>query len=142
MTFRMEQYREQLKQEGTRTREAIETMAALTHQAHGETAGAAAHAQEEEEGPLLYDLVFEKHEIKRDPNGGASKVSRDTLNPTHLSRQRAYGNQRTTSLIAFQPPPEHSKPEFANKPIIRDTFFRKTNVFFPQTMSGGNETSA
>lgn len=36
------------------------------------------------------------------------------------------------SLQHFQPPPDHDKPEFGRKPIIRDTFYRKTNIFFPK----------
>jgi hypothetical protein len=43
------------------------------------------------------------------------------------------GTMRTTSLLAHAPPDARcfAKPQFANKPVIRDTFFRKTNIMFP-----------
>ena len=37
----------------------------------------------------------------------------------------------TTTRIAFEPPEGHNKPDYPHKPIIRDTFYRKTNIFFP-----------
>jgi hypothetical protein len=33
--------------------------------------------------------------------------------------------------LAFTAPSSFAKPEFARKPLIRDSFFRKTNVVFP-----------
>ena len=74
--------------------------------------------------------MFEKALPKSAP--AASKVHRDTLNRTMLSTERQYNGQLTSSRLAFQPPSDHSKPEFARKPLIRDTFYRKTNVFFQQ----------
>lgn len=95
-------------------------MAALTH-----VDSSAAQVAPAEEGPLLYDLVFEKLDMsKREPSAGASKVSRDTMNPTHLRRERHMGTFKTTHCMAFTPPLDHAKPDFANKPIIRDTFYR------------------
>ena len=60
---------------------------------------------------------------------GASKTHRDTRNRTALSHDRHMGGALTSSLIAFQPPTEFSKPEFANKPLIQSTFYRKTVGF-------------
>jgi hypothetical protein len=73
--------------------------------------------------------VFEKALPKTAP--AASKVHRDTKNRTMLSRERDYNGQLTTSRLHFQPPTEFDKPEFARKPLIRDTFYRKTNIIFP-----------
>ncbi|CAD7700952.1 unnamed protein product [Ostreobium quekettii] len=80
-----------------------------------------------EETPL-YDLIFEKE----DPTfTGASKIHRDTQNPTMLSKSRNWGGLLTTSMLAHGPPDDFTKPQFARKPIVRDTFYRKTNIFFP-----------
>lgn len=80
----------------------------------------------------LYDLVFEKE----DPGfKGASKTHRDTKNRTVLSKDRTNGGQMTTHLLTFQPPTEFEKPEHARKPLVRDTFYRKTNIFFPNGVS-------
>ena len=81
---------------------------------------------------LLYDLVFEKEDttIK-----GASKTHRDTRNRTQLSHDRTFGGQLTSTMLSFQPPKEFTKPEHAHKPLIHDTFYRKTNIFFPAGVS-------
>ena len=77
---------------------------------------------------LLYDLVFEKEDKTFK---GASKTHRDTQNKTQLTKDRRFGGQLTSTLLSFQPPTEFSKPEHAHKPLIHDTFYRKTNIFFP-----------
>lgn len=78
---------------------------------------------------FLYDLVFEKD----DPHfSGASKTHRDTKNRTMHTHDRNTGAQATTHNLAYQPPTDFSKPEHARKPLIRDTFYRKTNIFFPE----------
>ena len=77
---------------------------------------------------LLYDLVFEKD----DKNfSGASHTHRDTRNPTTLSLDRVMGDKMTSMRLSYQPPTEFSKPEHAHRPIVKDTFYRKTNVLFP-----------
>jgi hypothetical protein len=77
---------------------------------------------------LLYDLVFEKDDPKF---SGASKTHRDTKNRTQLTLDRTLGDKMTTMNLAYQSPTEHTKPEYARKPLIRDTFYRKTNILFP-----------
>jgi hypothetical protein len=37
----------------------------------------------------------------------------------------------TTQRLAYAPPEAFAKPEFARKPLIRDTFYRRSNVVFP-----------
>lgn len=86
----------------------------------------------------MYDLVFEKDDPKF---SGASKTHRDTKNKTRLTHDRAMGEKMTTTNLAFQPPQDFVKPEYANKPIIRDTFYRKTNVFFPEGCSAQPSTA-
>jgi hypothetical protein len=76
--------------------------------------------------------VFEKEDKTFN---GASKTHRDTKNPTHLSLDRNIGGQMTSNTLSFQAPVEFEKPEHARRPIVRDTFFRKTNVFFPPGVS-------
>lgn len=71
---------------------------------------------------LLYDLVFEK---AADPKSPAwSSTHRDTKNSTMLTHDRNLGGQLTTNRLAFTAPTEFDKPEFARKPLIRDTFYR------------------
>ena len=36
---------------------------------------------------------------------------------------------QTTSRMQHQPPTEFDKPQYARKPVVRDTFYRRTNVF-------------
>ncbi len=42
---------------------------------------------------------------------------------------------QTTHNLTYIPPVEFSKPEHAHKPLIRDTFYRGTNVFYPTRCS-------
>jgi len=77
--------------------------------------------------PMLFDLLFGKDDNTVD---GSSKVARDTKNPTQLSVARDLGTYRTTTTMAHAPPENFEKPQFARKPVVRDTFFRKTNVFW------------
>lgn len=90
-------------------------------------------AREGLEKPYLFDLVFDSQALTRD---GSSKVHRDTRNPTWHTKERN-GNVRTTSLLAHAHPDASCfvKPQFANKPLIRDTFYRKTNINFPDGCS-------
>lgn len=70
---------------------------------------------------FLYDLVFDKD----DPNcSGASKTHRDTRNRTMKSKDRDLGNTMTTNALTYTPPANFSKPDYARKPVIRDTFYR------------------
>ncbi len=78
---------------------------------------------------LLFDLVFEKAADPKSP--ACSSTHRDTKNRTMLSMERNLGGQLTTNRMAFGAPTTFDKPEFARRPLIRDTFYRKTNVVFP-----------
>jgi hypothetical protein len=73
---------------------------------------------------LLYDLVFEKAADPKSP--ACSKTHRDTHNRTLMSLERSTGQGPvTTNRLAFAAPTLHEKPEFARRPLIRDTFYRK-----------------
>lgn len=89
--------------------------------------------REGQEKPFLFDLVFDSEALTQD---GSSKVHRDTRNPTWHTKERR-GNIRTTSLLSHAPPDASCfvKPQFANKPLIRDTFYRRTNINFPDGCS-------
>jgi hypothetical protein len=41
----------------------------------------------------------------------------------------------TTHNLTYSAHAEFVKPEFAHKPLIRDTFYRNTNIFFPARCS-------
>lgn len=49
----------------------------------------------------------------------ASNNCRDTKNHTMLSPDRHQGGLKTTNALAFTPPTQFDKPEFARKPLIR-----------------------
>jgi hypothetical protein len=70
-----------------------------------------------------------------------SKTHRDTRNPTALGKDRRAGSLATTAAIAYAPPESFSKSEFAHKPLIRDTFFRRTNAFFNEMNASSNPVS-
>lgn len=56
-------------------------------------------------------------------------MPRDTKNPTQLSHARDNGGARTTTAITYQSPDSFTKPVYARKPLVKDTFYRKTNCF-------------
>ena len=123
--FRTRQYREQLKGEEKYSKKMLQLMAEQQGPEVVEPV-----TEKKEEGPTLFDLVY--NDTRFDvSNSGASKVARDTKNPTLLSHSRNFGTMRTTSMISHQAPESFSKPQYARKPVVKDTFYRKTNVFFP-----------
>eukprot|EP01025_Chloroclados_australasicus_P057735 TRINITY_DN7210_c0_g1_i7.p5 TRINITY_DN7210_c0_g1~~TRINITY_DN7210_c0_g1_i7.p5 ORF type:complete len:108 (+),score=9.97 TRINITY_DN7210_c0_g1_i7:401-724(+) len=71
---------------------------------------------------FLFDLVYEEED-------------RDTLSwdtyPTRLTKERTIGNLNTRYNVAHTPPTNFSKRQYARKPIVRDTFYRKMNILFP-----------
>lgn len=69
---------------------------------------------------------------------------RDTKNPTWHTKERRFGDLNTTMILAHAPPDAtcFHKPQFANKPIIRDTFYRRTNVQFPDNCAAVNVSDA
>jgi hypothetical protein len=72
------------------------------------------------------------------------RTCRDTKNPTWHTKERRFGDMATTMLLAHGPPDADcfSKPQFASKPIIRDTFYRRTNVQFPDKCAAVNVSDA
>jgi hypothetical protein len=74
----------------------------------------------------------------------ALELRRDTKNPTWHTKERKFGDMRTTMRIAHAPPDASCfvKPQFANKPLIRDTFYRKTNVNFPDNCAAVDVSEA
>jgi hypothetical protein len=77
-----------------------------------------------------------------DPHASSfSKTHRDTRNPTALTKERCAGSLATTAAMAFAAPEQFAKPEFARKPLIRDTFYRKTNAFFNDMSASSNPVS-
>mmetsp|Transcript_2052 Transcript_2052/g.3236 ORF Transcript_2052/g.3236 Transcript_2052/m.3236 type:complete len:243 (+) Transcript_2052:238-966(+) len=128
-TVRTRQWREQLQLEEKFAKKAI----ALFSETAGilDTSVPLATKPQEPE-TFLYDRVFDKE----DPSfSGSSKVHRNTRNPTMLSHDRNFGAGMTTHNLTYTPPSEFSKPEHAHKPLIRDSFFRNTNVFYPPKCS-------
>ena len=121
MVFRTEQYREQLKGEDKLAKATLDEMEEEEDDYVEAVSFSATKAH-------LYDLVYEKEDNNKT---GASKIARDTKNKTHLSYERDFGSYRTTSMISHAPPEEFNKPTYARKPVVRDTFYRKTNIFFP-----------
>lgn len=125
-TIRTEQWREQLKQENVLTKKDMALMEAATQELEQSLTTSQRYGAEDE--LTLYDRIHEK----TDPNAnGASRTHRDTKNRTMMTTERYLGSLATTTGNTYKPPEDFSKPAFARKPLIRDTFYRKTNVFFP-----------
>mmetsp|Transcript_12070 Transcript_12070/g.33926 ORF Transcript_12070/g.33926 Transcript_12070/m.33926 type:complete len:245 (-) Transcript_12070:221-955(-) len=126
-TVRTLQYREQLKGEEKQAKKQMEMITALGNDTESAALQSSlAMSQTQAPAAYLYDLVYEKDDPTR---SGASKVARDTKNPTVLSFDRSAGVARTTTALAFQAPDSFSKPTYARKPLVKDTFYRKTNCF-------------
>ncbi|EFJ44899.1 hypothetical protein VOLCADRAFT_106267 [Volvox carteri f. nagariensis] len=124
-TIRTEQWREQLQAENQHAKKALDMFAEAT----GMTSIPTSIRRAAEAETFAYDQVYEKEDPTFD---GASKTHRDTKNRTMLSRERQQGELMTTTGLAFQAPDDHHKPEHGRKPIVRETFYRKTNIFFPE----------
>jgi hypothetical protein len=138
MTFRTEQYRTQLKQEDKFAKKALEVLGGADnagHEGQMQMTATLSPAPDRNKDVFLYDLVYEKPErLPKDEE--RFKLARDTENPVSFTRDRNLGAYRTAHTMAFQPPKEFDKPEYARKPLIRDTFFRKTNHWgFPVAAS-------
>uniref|UniRef100_A0A7S0R644 Flagellar associated protein n=1 Tax=Chlamydomonas leiostraca TaxID=1034604 RepID=A0A7S0R644_9CHLO len=125
-TTRTKQWREQLKLEDKFAKKAIQMFSESAGILDG--AGVLSSPRRDEPETFLYDLVFEKEDPKFK---GASKTHRDTRNRTMLSTDRSFGGTMTTHNLTYTPPTEFEKPEHAHKPLVRDTFYRRTNPFFP-----------
>lgn len=116
----MNQYREQLKQEMSHNKKALE----IRGGANAAKGDVLAEEEEPAEKTFLYDLVFEKDDTF------STRQPRDTKNPTFLSKERDFGTYKTMSqLVGYGiEETEHSKPEFARTPIVQSTFYRRTNI--------------
>uniref|UniRef100_A0A7S1SY97 Uncharacterized protein n=1 Tax=Tetraselmis chuii TaxID=63592 RepID=A0A7S1SY97_9CHLO len=125
-TIRTLQYREQLKGEEKQAKKALEMITAAGGDTAHEFTATYGNTDMRAPAPHLYDLVYEVDDPTR---SGASKEARDTKNPTMLSHDRTLGGSRTTTAIAYQAPEHHTKPTYARKPLVKDTFYRKTNCF-------------
>lgn len=129
-TTRTKQWREQLSLEEKFAKKAIQMFSESAGILDSSAAQYSPTKQEPE--TFLYDLVYEKEDPKF---SGASKTHRDTRNRTMLSHDRMFGQTMTTHNLTYVPPTEFSKPEHAHKPLIRDTFYRSTNIFYPAKCS-------
>ena len=58
-----------------------------------------------------------------------SKLPRDTLNRTALSKERRTGNVQSTMQRAHLHPGPVQKAAHGHRPIIETTFYRKSNAF-------------
>ena len=119
--FRTRQYREQLQGEAKHARKMVQMLNAQVKDQGEDIPQDAPKAKS-----YLFDAVFEDYDTK---SSGCSKVARDTCNPTLLGFNRDFGTMQTTSRMQHQPPVVFDKPQYARKPVVRDTFYRKTNVF-------------
>ncbi|KAI3434676.1 hypothetical protein D9Q98_002740 [Chlorella vulgaris] len=102
LTIRQEQRRQQIRHEARLQKQAEERLAARK-QAGRSAPGRGAEAQPggprtRKPAPLLWDLVFAESDL-------CVKSSRDTCNPTRLTRERDVGSWKTTSRIAHCAPP-------------------------------------
>mmetsp|Transcript_1939 Transcript_1939/g.6780 ORF Transcript_1939/g.6780 Transcript_1939/m.6780 type:complete len:239 (+) Transcript_1939:151-867(+) len=122
--FRVNQYREQLAQEASWNKKALQVRAGEREAAP--EAVLKDEAEAAKEPVFLYDLVFEKDV----PDANGSKQARDTKNPALLSKERDFGTYKTMSqLVGYGiDEAEHAKPEFARTPIVQSTFYRRTNI--------------
>ena len=59
----------------------------------------------------------------------ASRLPRDTLNRTALSKERRLGHAQTTMQRMHAHPGSVQKAMYGHKPIIETTFYRKSNAF-------------
>lgn len=77
----------------------------------------------------LYDLVYEKEDTK-DMFEKQQLNSRDTKNPTHLTKNRNFGTYQTSSMLYGYGIDEepHDKPTFARLPIIQSSFYRPAKI--------------
>lgn len=77
----------------------------------------------------LYDLVYEKDNDEK-MFAKQQLNSRDTKNPTQLSKERNFGTFQTSSMqygYAVEEEP-HDKPAYARLPIVQSTFYRPNKI--------------
>lgn len=128
-TFRVAQYREQLKQEvADSTREIGDAKKLLEELQKSQLQ----RKELDKKRIFLYDRVFENEESFKSDHNQQAKCARDTKNPTLLSKEREFGMYNTATMEVGRGIDQmsHSKPTYAKLPIIKNTFFRRTNVSF------------
>ncbi|GAQ89053.1 hypothetical protein KFL_004830040 [Klebsormidium nitens] len=140
-TIRVEQYRTQLRQEIKVTKKALENLQGT--EAHARLQAlqselASTYGKEEKsrfEGPeYLFDVGREA------VTEACTKCHRDTFYCPHRAAycnnnteiEKRTGGYRTAyaDIGLTAKTQNYAKPEYARKPVIRETLFRKTNVFF------------
>lgn len=111
--------------------------ASMGLQTGDDAASSRAAPAEPKEETFLYDLVFAmaKEEPERIATRGAAKTHRDTLNRTQRTKERDLGSLSTTYALTHNGNGQYSKPEFGRNSELQDSFFRKTNLFFPASAS-------
>ena len=82
--------------------------------------------------PAVSMQIHEDDDAGDSFSDGCSKLAHDTKNPTALGPERNLGSYRTTTSLAHGAPTEFQKPQFARKPVVQESFYRRTNVFFPE----------
>ena len=128
-TFRVAQYREQLKQEvADSTRDIGDAKMLLEELQKMQST----RNENRDKGIFLYDRIFEKEESFQSDHHQQAKCARDTKNPTLLSKDRTFGTYNTAGMEVGRGIHQmaHSKPTHAKLPIIKNTFYRRTNVSF------------
>mmetsp|Transcript_4366 Transcript_4366/g.5851 ORF Transcript_4366/g.5851 Transcript_4366/m.5851 type:complete len:243 (-) Transcript_4366:837-1565(-) len=123
---RTEQYREQLKTEMTLAKEQLKRGSKLdTITFYPEDVARQIQTAPTKFRPCLYDLVYESED-----NTSASRLAKDTKNPTSLSKARDFGQTKTSSMKYGYNIQKcaHGKPEHARIPIVRSTFYRPSKI--------------
>ncbi|KAK9838430.1 hypothetical protein WJX84_002028 [Apatococcus fuscideae] len=128
-TTRTEQYRTLLKSEAKFAKKALERLSRVP----GGIVETTTYLPPANQQPrqYLYDLIHEDNNASDGVLDGSSKLAHDTKNPTALGPERNLGSYRTTTSLAHGAPTEFQKPQFARKPVVQESFYRRTNVFFP-----------
>ena len=143
-TIRTEQYRELLTQEAEHSKKALEVVASAYDDGVVEEAETAADAKRRMHRQM-YDSVFDERDLKQETatrdrlhvseeDKQLQKLKKQTQNPTNLSKEREYGSYRTSTMLigSTSDTADYEKPEFARKPVVKNTFYRKMNILFPQ----------
>ncbi|CAL5220876.1 g2963 [Coccomyxa viridis] len=126
-TIRTEQYRTMLKarQEDRHARRALKRLEPA--QPNQGAIESDATAQQPAAEVLLFDLVYD--DGSRLDRATASKLPRDTLNRTALTKERRTSHAQTTMQRMHGHPGSVQRAMYGHMPIIETTFYRKSNAF-------------
>lgn len=86
---------------------------------HAEMQPPAIHFTEYAQNESMSDIGLTQHGLELFGCHAVTASCRDTKNHTMLAHDRNLGGQVTTNTLAFRPPTQFDKPEFARKPLIR-----------------------